>query len=393
MVKAFENSATPLVKSLGSGGGEGGQGGQGGTLLKGGQGETPKVVSLLGGGGGQGQGTPAGDQVAQAGGSYLVRKDADPQATGVLIRRFGDAPSQKKSPEEPQGGAGGGTLSEAPSSPAPATPQRASSGGQSPSSGALASSPSYSQTSAYGQERGSALPLPDSLKGVAGGSQSASTTPLAPAPSSRPPSSQVQETQGGGHQGTQTGNSEATSGPPALGLRYGQILWGEVVAGVAMAEGMTEAPLLIRLKNEGEEYLAFGGATLNTRTNRISAKIDRIYYKDVAYLVSGYIVDEVGTLGIKADVREEAPNAAVNLLRGVFGGIKQYVDYYAKATTTTVIPGTGVVTSTAPPPLGLTILGTALGQFAAPPDQISVVRVWMVNPGKKAGLVIVPPQP
>jgi hypothetical protein len=160
-----------------------------------------------------------------------------------------------------------------------------------------------------------------------------------------------------------------------------------------MAEGMTEAPLLIRLKNEGEEYLAFGGATLNTRTNRISAKIDRIYYKDVAYLVSGYIVDEVGTLGIKADVREEAPNAAVNLLRGVFGGIKQYVDYYAKATTTTVIPGTGVVTSTAPPPLGLTILGTALGQFAAPPDQISVVRVWMVNPGKKAGLVIVPPQP
>jgi len=160
-----------------------------------------------------------------------------------------------------------------------------------------------------------------------------------------------------------------------------------------MAEGMTEAPLLIRLKNEGEEYLAFGGATLNVRTNRISAKIDRIYYKDVAYLVSGYVVDETGTLGIKADVREEAPNAAVNLLRGVFGGIKQYVDYYAKATTTTVIPGTGVVTSSAPPPLGLTILGTALGQFAAPPDQISVVRVWVVNPGKRVGLVIVPPQP
>ncbi len=68
------------------------------------------------------------------------------------------------------------------------------------------------------------------------------------------------------------------------------------------------------------------------------------------------------------------------------------MDYYAKSTTTTVIPGTGVVSSSAPPPLGLTILGTALGQFAAPPDQLSVVRVWVVPQGRKVGLVIVPPQ-
>ncbi len=386
VVKAFENSATPLVKALGGVGGEGGQGGQAGSLLRGGQGETPKVVSLVGGGGGQGQSAPAGDQLAQASGSYLVRKDADPEARGVLIRRFADAPFQKRSPEEPQGVAGEGALSEAPSSPAPTTSQRGGAGGQSLPSGALAPSPSSSQPPASGQE-GGALPLPESLRGVAGGSASAPTASFAPPPS------QVQEGQGGGRQGAQRGDGGVPSGPPALGLRYGQILWGEVVAGVAMAEGMTEAPLLIRLKNEGEEYLAFGGATLNVRTNRIFARIDRIYYKDVAYLVSGYVVDETGTLGIKADVREEAPNAAVNLLRGVFGGIKQYVDYYAKATTTTVIPGTGVVTSSAPPPLGLTILGTALGQFAAPPDQISVVRVWVVNPGKKAGLVIVPPQP
>ncbi len=391
VVKAFENSATPLVKALGGVGGEGGQGGQAGSLLRGGQGETPKVVSLIGAGGGQGQSAPAGDQVAQAGGSYVVRKDADPEARGVLIRRFADAPSQKRSPEEPQGAVREETLSEGPPSPVPTTSQRAGAGGQGLPSGASAPSPSSSQPPASGRE-GGGLPLPESLRGVAGSSAGTSAS-FAPPASSSPPSSQVQEGQGGGRQSAQRGDSGGPSGPPALGLRYGQILWGEVVAGVAMAEGMTEAPLLIRLKNEGEEYLAFGGATLNVRTNRISARIDRIYYKDVAYLVSGYVVDETGTLGIKADVREEAPNAAVNLLRGVFGGIKQYVDYYAKATTTTVIPGTGVVTSTAPPPLGLTVLGTALGQFAAPPDQISVVRVWVVNPGRKAGLVIVPPQP
>jgi hypothetical protein len=391
VVKAFENNATPVVKALASVGGEGGQGGQAGSFLRGGQGEAPKVVSLVGGGGSQDQSALAGGQVVQAGGSYIVRKDADPEAIGVLVRRFADSPSQKRVPEEPQGAVEGGTLSEAPSSPVPTPPQRANAGGQGLPSSASAPSPSNSQPPAYGQQ-GGALPLPESLRGAAGGSASASAS-FAPPASPSPPSSQVQEGQGGGRQGAQRGDGGVPSAPPALGLRYGQILWGEVVAGVAMAEGMTEAPLLIRLKNEGEEYLAFGGATLNVRTNRISARIDRIYYRDVAYLVSGYVVDETGTLGIKADVREEAPNVAVNLLRGVFGGIKQYVDYYAKATTTTVIPGTGVVTSSAPPPLGLTILGTALGQFAAPPDQISVVRVWVVNPGKKAGLVIVPPQP
>ncbi len=179
---------------------------------------------------------------------------------------------------------------------------------------------------------------------------------------------------------------------PPLDLQYGQILWGEVVAGVAMAEGMTETPLLIRLKRGDREYLAFGVASLNPRTNRLTARMDRVYVGNVAYVVSGYVLDEAGVLGLRADPREEAPNAAVNLLRGVFGGIRQYVDYYAKSTTTTVIPGTGVVSSSAPPPLGLTILGTALGQFAAPPDQLSVVRVWVVPQGRKVGLVIVPPQ-
>lgn len=102
------------------------------------------------------------------------------------------------------------------------------------------------------------------------------------------------------------------------------------------------------------------------------------------------MVNGRGTLGIYARVSEEAPNVAVNLLRGAFGDLRQYLDYYAK-TTTTVIPGTGVVTSSAPPPLGLTVLASALGQLAAPPDQVSIVRVWSVDSGTEVGVVVTPP--
>lgn len=165
-----------------------------------------------------------------------------------------------------------------------------------------------------------------------------------------------------------------------------------MVTGIVMAEGTTESPILIALKGkDGKEIVVFGSATLNPRTNRVNARFDRAYVDNIAYVISGYLVDGKGTLGIYARVSEEAPNVAVNLLRGAFGGLRQYVDYYTKATTTTVIPGTGVVTSSAPPPLGLTVLASALGQLAAPPDQVSIVRVWSVDPGTEVGVVVTPP--
>lgn len=215
--------------------------------------------------------------------------------------------------------------------------------------------------------------------GLPSGNSSSSSRPSSPPVPAAPTSA----TLSGGERGGRI---------PELPLRYGEILKGQVVVGIVMAEGTMESPILISLKGKGgEEIVLFGSASLNPRTNRVSARFDRAYVDNVAYIISGYLVDSRGTLGVYARVSEEAPNVAVNLLRGAFGGLRQYVDYYAKATSTTVVPGTGVVTSSAPPPLGLTVLASALGQLAAPPDQVSIVRVWSVDRGTEVGVVITPP--
>lgn len=224
---------------------------------------------------------------------------------------------------------------------------------------------------------------PGSLASNSGGFPSGNSSPSS-RPSSPPvPAAPTSATLSGGERGGRI---------PELPLRYGEILKGQVVVGIVMAEGTMESPILISLKGKGgEEIVLFGSASLNPRTNRVSARFDRAYVDNVAYIISGYLVDSRGTLGVYARVSEEAPNVAVNLLRGAFGGLRQYVDYYAKATSTTVVPGTGVVTSSAPPPLGLTVLASALGQLAAPPDQVSIVRVWSVDRGTEVGVVITPP--
>lgn len=260
------------------------------------------------------------------------------------------------------------------------------------------STPSASQGGTAGQGTAGAssqpaLPLPPNWQnlaanpgslasnsgGLPSGGSSPTSRPSSPSVPAAPTSATPSSGQGGGR-------------IPELPLRYGEILKGQVVTGIVMAEGTTESPILISLKGKGgEEIVLFGSASLNPRTNRVSARFDRAYVDNVAYIISGYLVDSRGTLGVYARVSEEAPNVAVNLLRGAFGGLRQYVDYYAKATSTTVIPGTGVVTSSAPPPLGLTVLASALGQLAAPPDQVSIVRVWSVDRGTEVGVVITPP--
>ncbi len=224
---------------------------------------------------------------------------------------------------------------------------------------------------------------PGSLASNSGGLPSGGSSPSSRPSSPSVPAAPTSATPSGGEGGGRI---------PELPLRYGEILKGQVVTGIVMAEGTTESPILISLKGKGgEEIVLFGSASLNPRTNRVGARFDRAYVNNVAYIISGYLVDSRGTLGVYARVSEEAPNVAVNLLRGAFGGLRQYVDYYAKATSTTVIPGTGVVTSSAPPPLGLTVLASALGQLAAPPDQVSIVRVWSVDRGTEVGVVITPP--
>lgn len=383
----FKRAATegsgPLRKDLSQG-----AGGEGTAILKrqGGEGQ-PLVGGVRGGGGGEG-----GGATATPSGPLVVRKGAEEGGLGPTHKGPTETRPLKavRSVQEGIGdgegmGTPSGTLETAPSqtasaarpasSPSPTAPSTASA--SLGTSGATSSPPSSAPSEAI-------LPLPPSWQSLA-----------AETPTARTPTGNTTTATGGSSQGGNQGNPQAGRSAPVpveLPLRYGEILRGKVVTGIVMAEGTTESPILIALKGkDGKEIVVFGSATLNPRTNRVNARFDRAYVDNIAYVISGYLVDSRGTLGIYARVSEEAPNVAVNLLRGAFGGLRQYVDYYTKATTTTVIPGTGVVTSSAPPPLGLTVLASALGQLAAPPDQVSIVRVWSVDPGTEVGVVVTPP--
>ena len=161
---------------------------------------------------------------------------------------------------------------------------------------------------------------------------------------------------------------------------------GELVSGVVIPEGSSQAPLMVRTK---EGYIFFGVATLD-RAGRLQMQFDRAYKGKTAYVVRAIALDQRGVAGIPAQVSEQTPNLLANLLRGAASGLVSYIDLYARSSSTTILPGGGIASSNTPPPLGLTILSGSAKQIAAPPDSTSVVRVWSLDPGTKMQILIVP---
>jgi hypothetical protein len=175
-----------------------------------------------------------------------------------------------------------------------------------------------------------------------------------------------------------------------LPIPFGAILKGKVLNGLVFSGDISTLPILVQATYNGKDLIFFGGATLNPRTNRVTVRFDRAYVGNVAYVITGYLLDAKNTLGVEARSEEIAPNLALNLIRGALNGVKAYVDFFAKSTTTTIIPGTGVVSSSAPPPLGLTILSGLTDQLAAPPESTSIVRIWKLDPDTPVGVIVAP---
>ncbi|ADH65422.1 hypothetical protein Mesil_3632 (plasmid) [Allomeiothermus silvanus DSM 9946] len=182
---------------------------------------------------------------------------------------------------------------------------------------------------------------------------------------------------------------QAAASSPALAeypFDVGEKQEGELVSGVVIPEGSSQAALMVRTK---EGYVFFGVASLD-RAGRLQMQFDRAYKGKTAYVVRAIALDERGVAGIPAQVSEQTPNLLTNLLRGAATGLVSYIDFYAKSSSTTILPGGGVASSNTPPPLGLTILSGSAKQIAAPPDSTSVVRVWSLDPGTKMQILIVP---
>jgi hypothetical protein len=209
-------------------------------------------------------------------------------------------------------------------------------------------------------------------------------TPTTQAPSQPPPQTPQRPSGGARDQG---GGVEAEGKLP---IPFGAILKGKVLNGLVFSSDIGTLPILVKATYDGKDLIFFGGATLNPRTNRVTVRFDRAYVGNVAYVITGYLLDDKNNLGVEARGEEIAPNLALNLIRGALNGVRAYVDFFAKSTTTTIIPGTGVVSSSAPPPLGLTILSGLTEQLAAPPESTSIVRIWKLDPDTPVGVIVAP---
>lgn len=181
---------------------------------------------------------------------------------------------------------------------------------------------------------------------------------------------------------TVTPNVALTEYPFEIGDRQD----AELISGVVIPEGSSQAALMVRTR---DGFVFFGAATLD-RAGRLQVQFDRAYKGRRAYVVRAIGLDERGVAGIPAVVSEQAPNLLNNLLRGAASGLVAFVDFYARSSATTILPGGGIATATVPPPLGLTILSGSARQIAAPPDSTSVVRVWSLDPGTRMQVLIVP---
>ncbi len=244
-------------------------------------------------------------------------------------------------------------------------------------------SPSPSLSSPTPPQGFSPPPLPPSLPtGTPPGTVQG--TPTTQAPSQ--PSPQTPQRPSGGVR-DQGGGVEAEGKLP---IPFGAILKGKVLNGLVFSSEIGTLPILVKATYDGKELVFFGGATLNPRTNRVTVRFDRAYVGNVAYVITGYLLDDKNNLGVEARGEEIAPNLALNLIRGALNGVKAYVDFFARSTTTTIIPGTGVVSSSAPPPLGLTILSGLTEQLAAPPESTSIVRIWRLDPDTPVGIIVAP---
>lgn len=290
----------------------------------------------------------------------------------LVLQAGGAAPTSYTPPIQPLSAPGGGYVALKPPQEAE---KPAPTGSAAPAPGDLLSPPAPAIPSPQ-----SALPGPSS---PAVSSPPISSSPagdlLSPAPQTIPSPKSVL-------------SSPAPQAAPAASalaeypFDVGEKQEGELVSGVVIPEGSSQAALMVRTK---EGYVFFGAATLD-KAGRLQMQFDRAYKGKTAYVVRAIALDERGVAGIPAQVSEQTPNLLTNLLRGAATGLVSYIDFYAKSSSTTILPGGGVASSNTPPPLGLTILSGSAKQIAAPPDSTSVVRVWSLDPGTKMQILIVP---
>lgn len=150
----------------------------------------------------------------------------------------------------------------------------------------------------------------------------------------------------------------------------GSLLEGELVLGIVLVEG-SSGPVVARDSQGG---LWLGRATLD-RARRVQVVFDR-WAQGEQIVPRAARAYSQGLPGLPAQIRDETPALAADLLRGALAGVAQYARVAAQQTRWRR-EGGGVV-ETVLPDLGTVVAGAIAELFAVQPGEKALVRLAMV---------------
>ena len=167
-------------------------------------------------------------------------------------------------------------------------------------------------------------------------------------------------------------------------LTPGTPLQAELVTGVAAADG-AGMPVIARTTgnwcgNGDCQEITWIGEASYSGLDRIQIRFSQAVVGTTVQSTTATAFDSDQLPGVKASVRDAAPTAVQDLMRGAVGGAADYLD--ALNTRETVFLREGeIVSEQAEPDLGNYLLQRGTELFSLPSDQTSIVRLAEVAPG------------
>lgn len=167
-------------------------------------------------------------------------------------------------------------------------------------------------------------------------------------------------------------------------LTPGTQLEAQLVTGVAAADG---AATPVIAKTTGNwcgapncAEITWIGEASYPGTNRVELTFSQAVVGNTAQGVSAKAFGDDQLPGVPAGVRDVAPTAVQDLMRGAVGGASDYLDAFNNRETIILKEGE-IVKQQAEPDFGTYLLGRGTELFSLPSDQTSIVRLAEVAPG------------
>lgn len=167
-------------------------------------------------------------------------------------------------------------------------------------------------------------------------------------------------------------------------LTPGTPLQAELVTGVAAADGVA-VPVIARTTGDwcGQgscSEITWIGEASYLGADRVDLTFTQAVVGDTAQSVTARAFGGDQLPGVQAGMRDAAPTAVQDLLRGAVGGAADYLAAL-NSRETVVISEDEIVRQPSEPDLGTYLLGRGTELFSLPSDQTSIVRLAELAPG------------